>query len=413
MNRLLKTQSFQHFRAWLKPVAAFALPLLPLFTILALAIDLLVSFFEGRLRKKYKLLLSTWLILPMAFYLLHVAGLLWTSNYSFALLDLKIKLSLLFIPLVFFLNPPSRKIADKSLFFFTLGTFVASVIMLSAAALKFAHNPDKTYFFYVSLSSSIHFHPTFISVYLNITLIYLALRITELVNLRIIKMTLVCLLIFIVNAAALALLSAKMAEIAACISLLLCVIFYLRMKDRPRNVVPIMVVLSLVMICFTITAVEINNRFRNVDVAVTSMEHPNLPQDNTSGESTAARMQIWKNGWILFTENFLFGTGTGDIKDELKKVYAKNNFQTGIDRNYSPHNQYLQTGSALGITGLLVLLMLLFLPAYQSWHSKLPLPFMFLFILSVNLLAESMLEVQAGVLFTGFFYGLFFSTDKP
>lgn len=407
MNKVIKSDLYQLFRTWLKPVAAFALALLPVITIISMITDLVCSAFEGRFRNIKANKINYWIGLPVTFYLLHLIGLLWTSNFSFGLLDIQIKLSLLFIPLVFYLNPPSEEESNRIQLFYLFGCMAAAVIMLISASLKFAHNPDKSYFFYVSLAGALSFHPTFISVYLNVALIIITIKIINAYKLQQKSTAFLFGIAYIIIAATIALLAAKMAEIVMCFSLIMCFISYLHDKHRPEIALRVTAVLIVIAFGFTFAAIEINNRFKPVSTAVTAIEQHHISAESNNGESTAARIQIWKNAWILFTENFVTGTGTGDIKDELMKVYARNNFQTGIDRNYSPHNQYLQTGSALGIAGLFILLAMLIIPAVKAWRNHQILPVVFLFILILNLLAESMLEVQAGVLFTGLFYGLF------
>jgi len=76
------------------------------------------------------------------------------------------------------------------------------------------------------------------------------------------------------------------------------------------------------------------------------------------------------------------------------------------------HNQYLQTMITLGIIGLIVLLLNLILPALYSMEQKHYLYLVFLILIGFNLLFESMLETQAGVVFYAFFNAYLFAIKK-
>jgi O-antigen ligase len=99
--------------------------------------------------------------------------------------------------------------------------------------------------------------------------------------------------------------------------------------------------------------------------------------------------------------------GIGDIHDELNKEYSKNNFQFGIGKNFNPHNQYLHTGVSLGVIGILVLLLMLVFPFVYSMKHQEWIYALFILIIFLNSMTESILERQAGILFFSFFNSLF------
>jgi O-antigen ligase len=72
------------------------------------------------------------------------------------------------------------------------------------------------------------------------------------------------------------------------------------------------------------------------------------------------------------------------------------------------HNQYLQTYIALGIPGILLLMILLAFPGWIAFRRIHFVYFCFLAVFAFNILVESMLEVQAGVIYYAFFNALFF-----
>jgi O-antigen ligase len=118
----------------------------------------------------------------------------------------------------------------------------------------------------------------------------------------------------------------------------------------------------------------------------------------------AERLVLWECAWEIVKRNPVCGVGTGDVKTELIKVYAEKKFGKGVEAAYNPHNQYLQTAAALGLPGLAGLLALALAPLVRSVRRRHFLFLNFLLIVGLNSLTESVLEVQAGVLFVALFY---------
>ena len=92
----------------------------------------------------------------------------------------------------------------------------------------------------------------------------------------------------------------------------------------------------------------------------------------------------------------MFGVGTGDVKEELLKEYKKENIPYAIEKSLNAHNQYLQSSVAIGSFGLLVLLLTIFIPVYGAIYPRNWVYVIFLFLIIINLLFESMFERQAG-----------------
>ena len=66
-------------------------------------------------------------VLLVAFYLMHVVGLLWTSDFQYALRDLRVKLPILVMPFVLSsLEPLDRKRFDLVMLVYVLSVFIAT-----------------------------------------------------------------------------------------------------------------------------------------------------------------------------------------------------------------------------------------------------------------------------------------------
>lgn len=123
-------------------------------------------------------------------------------------------------------------------------------------------------------------------------------------------------------------------------------------------------------------------------------------------DSSSSRVLVWKSAMELIREHPVSGTGTGDIKNELMRVYAERGYQYPLERRLNAHSQFLQTAVALGIPAMLLLLAGLLIPLWHALRKRQHLLVALLLLSLLNWSVESMLEVQAGVVFFAFFAAL-------
>lgn len=109
--------------------------------------------------------------------------------------------------------------------------------------------------------------------------------------------------------------------------------------------------------------------------------------------------------WTAATKacvDFPAGVGTGNI-DEVLSTYLRRMDQKELAAlNYNPHNQYLQTSLEIGFFGLLILLGLLGSTLYLAKQNKNWLLLLVTGSLLFNMLFESMLQRQSGIVFFTF-----------
>jgi hypothetical protein len=127
-----------------------------------------------------------------------------------------------------------------------------------------------------------------------------------------------------------------------------------------------------------------------------------------NGHSVMQRLEFWKTGWWIVSNNLWMGVGTGDVKDAFKAAYTTNN--SSLDEVYRlrAHNQYLTMWITYGVFGFCAFLMITFLPLL-SGGARDPLAIMIVILVALSFLTEDTLESQAGVMFMAFFYTLFTS----
>ena len=170
----------------------------------------------------------------------------------------------------------------------------------------------------------------------------------------------------------------------------------------------------IVMALAQVISVDLNDRFSQVTETIKSDSFSTtIPAETPASakptyNSTSVHILVWEYAAQLIRRHPVAGVGVGDIHDELKKVYAENNFQYGVINEPSPHNQYLQTAAALGITGLLVLMLVFIFPLIYFIRKDEWVCALFILMVMLNCLTESMLERQAGIVFFTFFSIFFY-----
>jgi O-antigen ligase len=102
----------------------------------------------------------------------------------------------------------------------------------------------------------------------------------------------------------------------------------------------------------------------------------------------------------------VLGVGTGDLHAALDDKYRKYGMTGALNSHLNAHSQYFQTFIVLGLPGILTLVLMLLVPAAGAVKTRTWPLFFFILLFAINILVESMLELEAGVLFFSFFYSL-------
>ena len=403
MEKVKATRSVIHAKIQLWSCLCIGF-LLPLAQYVSVFIVLLMLNFllEGELKTKIIAVSKNGIaLLFISFYLLFLIGLIYTQNMHSGLFDVQIKLSILLFPIIFSAKPTNEFDKQKIIAAFVLGCFSASALMILRATHTF-FTTGENIFFYEAFASFI-IHPSYISMYINLAIIWMlqgnAKNIFQEKKLaKIIGALSVFYFTIIV-----VLLSSKL----GIISLLLIYLFFgIRYIIQTKKIKMLgIAIVGVWVVSFVIIKYipEVNERFKNAINAVNESQ-----PDKTNAESSAVRLLVWEAATTIIHENIFIGVGTGDVKDELMKKYQQLGYTGAYKHKLNAHNQFLQTGIALGIIGILFLIMTLVLPAYISWQQNNYFYVCLIVLLSFNFLTESMLETQSGVMFYAFLSSLLF-----
>jgi O-antigen ligase len=337
-------------------------------------------------------------------YLLYLLCMSYSSNIKYGLDDLEIKLSMLVFPLVFSTMDKDALPRERGYHILTAyvaGCLTGTLILLAHSWYIETWDHLQDAFYYGKLSW--FFHSTYLSMYLAFSIAIITWYIIF-GNIRypFTKILLICLCIFFLIF--IVLLSSKAGILSLALVMVLFSSFpYLRKRNWIISLVFLVtsfLLLYLGLQFFPYASLRITSAGKSIS------EKEHITGDNK--ESTAERLQIWKSAYEIIRDHPILGIGTGDVKDELMAKYKERNILVALERKLNAHNQYIQTYLATGLLGFLMLLGMLFLPIIPAFRNEHYLYIVFLLIFLLNFAFESMLEVQAGVVFYAFFNAFFF-----
>lgn len=355
--------------------------------VIALIINTIAGLFDQSFSFRY---FTPTAFLFCSIYILYALSMIYTQNWESGWSELESKLSFLVFPFIFFTMPPIelkwQAIFIKS---FVIGCGIATLWMLTAATLDFYIN-DHNSFYNLKLGRHINGHPPYIALYLIFSILsILYLFYYKPIYLNQIEKWIfggVILFLFIM----LFPLASRTAIGIFTVMLLSVGFFESWRKKRLRRGITIahLVVLSIFILIKIFSGS--NSRFEKIVV------HHKDPRSMT-----------WSAALELITAKPILGYGVGDVRDELVHIYKRDNYKIPLKHRFDAHNQYLETTIAIGIVGLLLLLVIFFVPLYQSWKHLGYLQALFITIIIIGCITESLLERQAGIFFYGSFNSLF------
>jgi len=344
------------------------------------------------------------ILLFLIFYLLYLAGLLYSDNMVYGEFDITVKLSMGIFPLLFATFEPEvyRIIRVRYLFFsYVAGCLFAALLCTYVASNWFlaTGNPKYMYYSYISL---VH-HTSYFSMFLGFAVILVMAWFTENVftmsrwQLTGITLLMIYFTLMIV------LISSKMGMISLLvIYLMYAVLLYFSKRKRKATFYPVSLAVTMVVMMLLSPATML--RVKTTAGAMGNLQNV----DPDASESTAERILIWRSSLNIIRDHPFFGVGTGNVKDALLDEYETSGIKYAYTKRLDAHNQYLQTTLSIGLVGLAILLTMLAWPALLAFLRKDFIYLFFIILFSMNILVESMLENQAGVVFYAFFNALLF-----
>lgn len=374
-------------------VMAFVLPIWPaLAWILAILLLLVAGVNAVRASRGFaRTSVGSPVFWAILFYALHVIGMGWTTNIGFGLFDLESKAPLLVFSLLACLLRLKRTVAEVLLFVFASGGAVAVSWHVVAAMSRIAMGTGSASVEFYSSAFSAPVHPSYLALYLCVAIAAWCLTDHHSRLPRMLDVT-----VFLLLCTGVVLSGSKAGWLV--LVMLLPIVLWSRWQDRWTRLLVMGAMAPTIGLGAGLVAFSPNVRDRVVEAWNAGQER-RVDADATT--SSAVRWVTWNAAITVFKQSPVFGTGTGDVKDELLKRYAEAGQVHALEKRLNAHNQFLQSAACLGLPGLLSLLAWMLVPLVR-WRSVGVLAVVMSVITIANLLVESMLEVQAGTVFIGF-----------
>jgi len=374
----------------------FLLPLNPRLSVLAIIILGINWLLSGRIYFNFKSFLSPTPILFFSFYVLHLIGLMYSSNWMEGMQRVETKLPLLVFPLILFSFPVKNQEGISAILkSYIFGCLVASVYCFMNGFLKYLETGEN-WMAYKKLGSFLGFHPTYFSMYLSFAFFIVLFFLIKKIKIHSIK--------YKIGSGILAgwffimilLLSSRMTILPTVSIVGISFLTWMYFQQKLLQGFGISI-LAIVLLLFSIKNLPSVNQRTQATI------NSAINKDSTK-VNRAPRINLWNAAFTVIKENLIIGTGTGDMQDELVKIYQERNYERALQDNFNPHSQYLQTTATLGIIGGVMLLIYLMIPFWFAFQQKDYLYLLFLSLVMMSFLTESVLQTQRGTLFFGFFH---------
>lgn len=332
-------------------------------------------------------------------------------------------LSLLIFPVGFYFSP--FKLTNKQLNIIKI-TFAGSTIFITVLYSVFtlinltknigmpgwyptldhllkAHNFH--YHFRNGFEVSSGFHPTYASLYLGLSFIFilnLFINHFKEINKNRVVWTLVSLFLILVLMASLASRTPFIATILVCLLLV-----FLKLKKKIYALYGLAFVVVLSGVLFT-TIPSFSARFSQI-----SFSNTKLPTNKDNKDSFNLRTGILHCTIELIKENWLVGVGPANVQQQLDNCYMNIAPEAYKDESFNTHNQFLSFWAGMGLLGLLTFLFILFKTSYQGIKNKSVLPLIVCLFFSLCFLTENIMVRQQGIVVVTFFINLFYFSEHP
>lgn len=456
MSSNISSKIYYYSLIYIAVTIPFQLKFLP-FSLAIIAVGLLWIFGGNLSQKIKKFIANPYVILMSGLYLFYLISLLYSENTTYGFNDLVLKLPLILLPL-FLSTTEKLKVSQYNsiLKTFAISTFFATIITLIIAYYNYLQTGLLKYFFYQDLT--IFMHSAYYALYalFAIAIFIYLIHHTQKKKHKIIYASMAFgLVVFLF------LLSSRMQLL---IFFLLLTVYIIAIAYQKKRILLGVTILVLGYVFIFVLATSLPKT--SVRINQTKKHFENMNYSKTNSDS---RGKIWDAAFSVVKQNYLLGTGVGDVKDMLIAQYvelseenaeeesqvknkiieiqnnqmwlehiqqkAKTNnisvedqlyldaiyvlnanhsrYKYFVKKGYNYHGQFLQTLAAVGVLGFIFLLFSILLPAYKlGWKKQNYLLLALMFMLFTSFITESMLERQAGVIFYAFFSSLLIVTKK-
>jgi O-antigen ligase len=378
---------------------AFVL-LLPFSVLLSLVIGLwalwqVINYRHVRLQGLFK---NGWVLLSVAFFLMHVIAAFFSQNTKEALTSIEIKLSFLLLPILMYMSGFDARAVKKICSFFVLSVTLSLLICLVRMVYMY-FTTDKGWLTYSDFSWFLH--PSYFAMYIVFSLLILFVA-----QLRLSSNTwlhwFMLLLVSGILVTGLFCCASKMGILT--FGALIPVLILVLLLRNGRYLISALFVAATILAVVLVLRSDMSAVMRLKGAFTVAGSAENI--DIKTTESNAVRILVWGEAARLIADKPLLGYTPGDANDRLYEAYKQKGMEGALEHHLNAHNQYLQTTIGLGFVGGILLAVLTLGPLIYGIFRKNGLAVLFGLLMILNFAVESMLQTQAGTLFFVFFFAL-------
>jgi O-antigen ligase len=333
----------------------------------------------------------------LGIFTIHILGLFYTSNFGYAINDLKIKLPLLIFPIII----ASTKQLTWVELRFILYCLIVSVFASSIYSLIIYSSTDIG-----NVDTLRNISPIISHIRLSLIICMSLFAIIHLILKSGKKISSALNIVLILIATWFFIFIGILGARAGYLALLSCsvVIFiYQIVATKKWNIVIILISATILLPILMYKYVpSVSQRISEVRNEINQYKDGGNP----SGHSITQRFEYWKIAKHIFVSNPIIGVGTGDINDEYKLYYEIHDTPIKKEFQFRAHNQYFTILSTFGILGFAIFIFAFILPYFKGIQKYSLLPTVFIIITMLSMLTEDTLETQAGATFVSFFFSI-------
>lgn len=319
-----------------------------------------------------------------AFFILHIIGATYSSNKGFAYADIGMKASFAIFPVIFLLS--GIRVNERFLKNSVLVGLVLSLILCEVNAfINYLNFPSFAYF--RDSYFSILMHRSYFGMYLFVGLVLSAF---EFLKNKSIKNIHLWIALFLAMGAI-----QTFSKIAILLTASFLVSFVVYLIFKSKNKLITLIIGAGILAIFTFGISSSDYLVKRLEIMVSSF---NGEKDVNSVESNNARLVMWETSMNIIAEHPIIGVGTGDIKDVLVTKLEENKSFALAEKRLNSHNQFLNTGVALGFIGMFTLILWFSCMIFSTIRRKLYSWVVVIISFIFAFLTESFLETQAGIM---------------
>jgi O-antigen ligase len=391
------------------PIHVHFLPPLMILWCLARIIE---YYSENKYNKNSNNAYSLLFFLFILYYLWQAAGLIYTSDVKLGMLNIFSRLSLILFPIVLIYPGKTIKIKTKILLrIFVLGTslfmlFCFSYALYRSVGLKngiYSFNPHPfenswLNYFYSSLLTIDH-HPSYIAMYVMLSaFICFESWFDNTLQTNARKMWLFLGFLLVICQYFLS----SLTGILICLFLIpLYFINKFKNLGKFKLILLIIIVILIALVPLILKNQRVDYLYGNVFQRQEGYVRKNDP-----------RLKIWESALKISKKNLFIGVGIGDVRAVLTTEYQRIGEEQMVNEKYNAHNQFIEVLLENGIIGLTIFLSIFGTMIYIAFADKNLLYGLFIIMMLIFFMFESVLYRLAGVSFFPLFsFLLLYNTD--